>query len=107
MTDEGGWGTQETAVSEEQAQEMQTDKVPVPKKPTLAEIESKLRQVDNAELESLKQPVAKPADTEEDARSQFADAFEVPHVVGMQKSLKTRKQKKRFFLFRWFGGNKD
>lgn len=107
VTDEVGWGTQGT-VSQEQTREPQTDKVPVSKHPTLAEIESKLHQVDNTELDSLKKSAVGPkAENDEDARSQFADAFEVPRVVGMQKSLKMRKKKKRFFLFRWFGGDND
>jgi signal recognition particle receptor subunit beta len=107
VTDDSGWGTH-SAVSQEQVGELQTDKLQVPKHPTLAEIESKLHQVDNTELDSLKKPVVKPkAEDDENARSQFADAFEVPHVVGMQKSLKLRKKKKRFFLFRWFGGDND
>jgi mutual gliding-motility protein MglA len=107
VTDDSGWGTR-SAISQEQAQESQTDKVSVPKRPTLAEIESKLHQVDNTELDSTKRPTVDPkAGDDESARSQFADAFEVPHVVGMQKSLKLRKKKKRFFLFRWFGGHND
>ncbi len=107
VTDEAGWGMQST-VSQEQAKELQTDKVLIPKHPTLAEIESKLHQVDNTELDSLKKLVVKPkAEDDEAARSQFADAFEVPRVVGMQKSLKLRRKKKRFFLFRWFGGDND
>jgi signal recognition particle receptor subunit beta len=107
VTDEAGWGMQ-SAVSREQAKELQTDKVLIPKHPTLAEIESKLHQVDNTELDSIKRPVVKPqSEADEAARSQFADAFEVPHVLGMQKSLKLRKKKKRFFLFRWFGGDND
>ena len=107
VTDDSGWGTH-SAVSQEQVKESQTDKVLTPKHPTLAEIESKLHQVDNTELDSLKKPVVKPkAEDDETARSQFADAFEVPHVMGMQKSLKLRKKRKRFFLFRWFGGGND
>jgi mutual gliding-motility protein MglA len=107
VTDDTGWGTH-GAVSQEQANEPQTDKVMVLKHPTLAEIESKLHQVDNTELDSLKKPEVKPkAENDDAARSQFADAFEVPHVVGMQKSLKLRKKKKKFFLFRWFGGDND
>jgi mutual gliding-motility protein MglA len=107
VTDEVAWGTQ-NAFSNEQGQGPQTDKVPIPKHRTLAEIESNLQQVDNTELDSLARSEAKPkAPNDEAARSQFADAFEVPRVVGMQKSLKTRKKKKRFFLFRWFGGDND
>jgi mutual gliding-motility protein MglA len=107
VADEGTWGTQESA-SDETPPELQTDKVMVSKHATLAEIESKLHQVDNTELESFKQsPVKAKTDDNELARSQFADAFEVPHVVGMQKSLKMKKKKKRFFLFRWFGGDND
>lgn len=103
ITDEARWGTR-SAVS----QGPQTDKAPVPKHPTLAEIESKLHQVDNTELDSRTKPMARPtAEGDDAARSQFADAFEVPNVVGMQKSLKLRKKKKRFFLFRWFGGDND
>jgi mutual gliding-motility protein MglA len=108
VADEGGWGTQETA-SPEQSQEYQTDKVAVPKRPTLAEIESKLHQVDNTEIDSIPPATAKPKPAdEESARSQFADAFEVPHVLEMQKSLKARtKKKKKFFLFRWFSGDTE
>jgi len=107
VTDEAGWGAQSN-VPQGQAKEPRTDKVLIPKHPTLAEIESKLHQVDNTELDSLTRPAVKPkAENDEAARSQFADAFEVPHVVGMQKSLKLRKKKKRFFLFRWFGGDND
>ncbi len=107
VADEPDWGTQDS-VSHESASEPQTDKVPIPKRPTLAEIESKLHQVDNAELDSLKAQPATPKVEDDDAtRSQFADTFEVPRVLGMQKSLRLRKKKKRFFLFRWFGGDKD
>jgi hypothetical protein len=78
-------------------------------KQSLAEIESKLHRIDNDDFEALKQqtPGAVVSGENESSRSQFADTFEVPKVVGMQKSLKVKKKKKRFFLFRWFGGDTE
>lgn len=87
---------------------------------SLAEIESNLQPInDNDEKKGDQsaddQPQAdadadsgatSPEDAAESA-SQFADAFEVPRVVGMQRSLRVKKKKKKFFLFRWFSRNKD
>jgi mutual gliding-motility protein MglA len=107
VTDESDWGTREAA-SDTKAGTAETATPIGAKRPSLAEIESKLRQVDNRELDTIKDPADNPkSPDDETARSQFADAFEVPRVVGMQKSLKTKKVKKSFFLFRWFSGNKD
>jgi signal recognition particle receptor subunit beta len=107
VTDECDWGTREAA-SDHPSATAETTTPAAAKRPSLAEIESKLHLVDNRELDTIKDPTVNPrTPDDETARSQFADAFEVPRVVGMQRSLKTKKIKKRFFLFRWFSGNKD
>lgn len=76
---------------------------------TLSEIESKLQQIPDDDAKGLKASLntGLRASNDEQARSQFADAFEVPKVVGMQKSLKVKKKKKRFFLFSWFSKDND
>lgn len=78
-------------------------------RPTMADVEGKLHRIDNDDFEAMKQQnMAKPkAIDSEMSRAQFADTFEVPKVIGMQRSLKVKKKKKRFFLFRWFGGDED
>ncbi len=78
---------------------------------SLAEIESKLQPIEDSNEMKVEKPAEErkqtsPEDAVESA-SQFADAFEVPRVVGMQKSLRVKKKKKKFFLFRWFSRNKD
>jgi len=78
---------------------------------SLAEIESQLTPFADGDESAVEEPDAgraqmSPEDAAESA-SQFADAFEVPRVVGMQKSLRVKKKKKKFFLFRWFSRNKE
>jgi hypothetical protein len=67
-----------------------------------SEVESKLTRIaDDFPTQSAPDTAADPGDY--DSSSQFADTFEVPKVVSMQKSLKVTKKKKRFWLFRLFG----
>ncbi len=77
-------------------------------KPSLSEIESRLQPIGNDNFDSLKMEKPAPAKVESDApATDYADTFEVPKVVGMQRSTRVKKKKKRFFLFRWFSRDKD
>ncbi len=108
IVNDSDWGTREAA-KHDPPPPMAAEPSALPKRPSLAEIESKLRQVDNNHMDPIKDPAApKPvAEADEAARAQFADAFEVPRMAIMQKSLKPKKRKSKFFLFRWFSGGND
>ncbi len=89
----------------------ETNEPPKPQHKSLAEIESNLQPINETDGKAIEKPVeekaqASPEDAVESA-SQFADAFEVPRVVGMQKSLRVKKKKKKFFLFRLFSRNNE
>ncbi len=77
-------------------------------RPTLADIESKLTPIGNNDFDAMKADSASKNQAEaESTASDFADAFEVPKVMGMSKSLRVKKKKKKFFLFRWFSRDND
>jgi hypothetical protein len=102
VSTESEWETASAAPQEAPA-------TPRPTRHTMADIESKLQQIDNNDFEGMKRREVeklRPADAET-SPSQFADTFDVPKVIGMQRSLKAKKKKRRFFLFRWFGGDND
>lgn len=76
--------------------------------PTLSDIESRLTPIGNDDFNSIKADnSAQPQERVESSASDFADAFEVPKVMGMQKSTRVKKKKKKFFLFRWFSRDND
>lgn len=75
---------------------------------TMADIESMLTPIGNDDFNSLKAEGANQTQAHgESSATEFADAFEVPKVLGMQKSLRVKKKKRKFFLFRWFSRDND
>ncbi len=81
---------------------------PKPHKPTIAEIESHLQPIGNGDFNALKMDKPAAVKTTADApATDYAETFEVPKVVGMQRSTRVKKKKKVFFLFRWFSRDKD
>ncbi len=81
---------------------------PKPHKPTIAEIESHLQPIGNDDFNALKMDKPAAAKTAAEApATDYAETFEVPKVVGMQRSTRVKKKKKVFFLFRWFSRDKD
>ena len=92
-------------VADAPVQSPQGNKAP---RQTMADIESKLTPIGNNDFDAMKVENATRNQAEaESAASNFADAFEVPHVMGMSKSLRVKKKKKKFFLFRWFSRDND
>lgn len=77
-------------------------------RPTMADIESKLTPIGNNDFDAMKAESAPKSQAEtESIASDFADSFEVPKVMSMSKSLRVKKKKKKFFLFRWFSRDND
>ncbi len=82
-----------------------TGKIPLS---SLSDIESKLTPIGNDNFNALKADKAPRTQGQvESSAADFADAFEVPKVMGMQKSTRIKKKKRKFFLFRWFSRDND
>lgn len=82
-----------------------TGKIPLS---SLSDIESKLTPIGNDDFNAMKADRASRAQAQvESSAADFADAFEVPKVMGMQKSTRIKKKKRKFFLFRWFSRDND
>ncbi len=97
------WGM--TQVADAPATTPETGKIP---RSTLSDIESRLTPIGNDDFNAMKADKNPQAQTQiEASASDFADAFEVPKVMGMQKSTRIKKKKKKFFLFRWFSRDND
>lgn len=79
-----------------------------PARQTLTDIESKLTPIGNDDFSAMKADnPPQPQMQAESSASDFADAFEVPKVMGMSRSLRVKKKKRKFFLFRWFSRDND
>ena len=75
---------------------------------TMSEIEAKLTPIGNDDFNAMKAESDSQVKAEQTSTAtEFADAFEVPKVMGMSKSLRVKKKKRKFFLFRWFSRDND
>ncbi len=76
-------------------------------RPSLADIESKLQPIEDEKTGATATAAPSAPKIDSEASTEYADAFEVPKVMRMQQSLRVKKKKKRFFLFRWFSRDND